>query len=287
MNKFLPLVLLLYTFPCTQPLCRAAEQTPLPNAIIINDSGDASVIKSVTGEIERRGGRIAQTVLPYIITADMPPGLDAALSAAYAVLIFRDKIAEMDSVGKYGEQAAAAVEVWNNNIGVLSSRTAPSNEPFMEILIETDGANFSIISKKVINGPERVIYRQPLGEGRYFIEFLDGAGTVRHVKSVSDPAAVFFDYMDEPAPGQPGNQANTLKGGGVKLPRAQMLISLPLDRSIKTIKVSRQKLSKKGENKPAAGRQKLRGEASAVIPGEIELEPKALLEFGGIPEKNE
>lgn len=260
-------------------------------AMIIHDSGDASVLKDIEKSIKSSGGRVVQSIPPHVFMADMPPELDAELVARYGALVFRNRIEDTDFAGKYGAQALAAVEEWNGNIGILSVQKMPTGETHMEVLLETDGENFKVLSKKVVKGPRPASFRQPLREGFYLIEFLDTAGSAVHVKSVTDPTKVFFDYFDEPPQEMPGrlpaHAGKMLRGGIVKLAKARLVVSLPNDQNIRTIRISRQKLSAKGKRNPAAaGRQKLLTEGPSPIPEAIELEPKALLTLDNVPDES-
>ena len=165
----------------------------------------------------------------------------------------------------------------------------------LEVVIETDGENFNVISKKIEKGEAPQVYRQILREGFYYVESLDAGGNVVQVQSLPDPTEVIYDYIDEsqlPAGGLDPSAPIPLKGSTVKLPSAEFVLQLPHDANIKHLRVHRQKKAVKVLNKSAkAGEAVMEGAAHRVdpvnpsaLPEEIELEPKALLDLSIVPE---
>lgn len=165
----------------------------------------------------------------------------------------------------------------------------------LEVVIETDGENFNVISKKVAKGAAPQVYRQVLREGFNYVESLDADGNVVQVQSLPDPTEVIYDYIDEsqfPAGGLDPSAPIRLKGSTVKLPSAEFVLQLPHDANIKHLRVHRQKKAVKALNKSAkAGGAVMEGAAHRVdpvnpsaLPEEIELEPKALLDLSTVPE---
>ena len=164
-----------------------------------------------------------------------------------------------------------------------------------EVVVETDGENFNVISKKVEKGEAPQVYRQVLREGFYYVESLDAGGNVVQVQSLPDPTEVIYDYIDEsqlPAEGVDPSVPIPLKGSTVKLPSAQFVLRFPHDADIKHLRVHRQKKAGKALNKPAkAGEAVMEGithridpKNPAPLPAEIELEPKAFLDLSIVPE---
>ena len=165
----------------------------------------------------------------------------------------------------------------------------------MEVVIETDGENFHVISKKVVKGDAPQVYRQVLREGFYYVESLDAGGNVVQAQSFPDPTEVIYDYIDEsqfPAGGVDPSAPIPLKGSTIKLPLAQFILNLPHDANIKHLRVHRQKKSVKTLKKFARAVEEVRdGRAHRInpdqpspLPEEIELEPKALLDLGTVSE---
>ncbi|MBI4802129.1 MAG: hypothetical protein HY796_06360 [Elusimicrobia bacterium] len=163
----------------------------------------------------------------------------------------------------------------------------------LEILIETDGAKFTGLSKKVRAGKLPELHRQALRKGFYYIEALDASGRVLYVRTMPASNEVFYDYFDPAAQtvgittstvpaaaGPQSGQGRLLKGGRLKLPKAQFLISLPYDADIKTLKINILKDSpaQNAKSRISGARQA----APAQAPAGREL--KATLELGAIPE---
>ena len=166
----------------------------------------------------------------------------------------------------------------------------------LEILMETDGANFSGLSKKVSEGKRSERHRQVLRKGFYYIEALDAAGQVLRVQTMPASTDVLYDYF-EPAVTDAGisvatsavasapqsGHGRSFKGGRLRQPKAQFLINMPYDAAMKTLKIHILKeipaQNEKREYRISGAHQA----APAQAPSGKEL--KATLDLGAIPEE--
>ncbi len=165
----------------------------------------------------------------------------------------------------------------------------------LEVVIETDGDNFNVVSKKIARGEAPHVYRQVLREGFYYVESLDAGGNVVQTQSLPDPTEVVYDYIDEsqfPAGGVDPSAPMPLKGSTIKLPSAEFVLQLPHDAGIKSLRVHRQKKAVQALNRSAQATAAVSGEAAhrinpvspSVLPEGIELETKAFLDLDTVPE---
>lgn len=164
----------------------------------------------------------------------------------------------------------------------------------LEITLETDGAAFAGISKKVLGKTSSEVHRQVLRKGFYYIEALDAAGKVLYVRTMPPADEVFYDYS-EPAdtvrtssgaalsPASPQGADQPLKGGKLKLAKAQLMINLPNDPDIKTLKINIIKDPSSPSGKSGRRISGSRKPASALAPAARDL--KATLDLSAIPEE--
>lgn len=263
----------LVVFVCSSVFipCQISYAEPVTsNTLIIIDPGKGIPASSAKKYIVENGGQIGDSFSPDIFMAYVPPSLDAKLVTKHGAVIFRDEIQDTAVVEKYGEAAVSAAKVWNNNLELLSLSPPPLEKKHLKIILETDGTNFNIISKKVIRRPIPAAYRQPLAEGFYYIEAADASGKTVSVQSVSDPTKVYYDFTEK---------SGIMNGGEFRAAKGTMILRLPYNPNIKTLKISRQKASVKGK---ILGTDKPSKSVRAS-----DLEHKANVELGTIPEENE
>lgn len=171
-----------------------------------------------------------------------------------------------------GEEAAA-VAAWNHDLSVLARRTGPPGKR-LQVVIESNGGRLRVRSAKVVDRPRKVEYRQRLATGRYYLEFLDASGAVRHVQSVADPAVA---YVDVPA-GTPDGRLRESRR--VRRSKAALTASVPFDPEVAKVRVSVQRVERRatGPGFPLGG-PFLLGDAPAALPDGVELEPQVLLDL--------
>lgn len=278
-------------FPCllifacssvfTPDYCFCIEPTA-SNALVIIESGKASPAAAVKKYIAENGGRIEDSFSPDVFTGYLPPVLDGELNAKYGAVIFREEIPDLAVLEKYGDAAIAAAKVWNNNLKLLSAQPPPSEKKHLKVVLETDGVNFKLISKKIMKKVRPAVYRQPLAEGSYYIEAVDAFGKTLLVQSLADPAKIYYDFPAEPRQQSIGARFSShkaLKGGIFRPAKAEMILKLPYDPNIKTLRISRQKASVKGKI--------LRTDKPAPLSMKSHLERTTLVDLSTVPEENE
>lgn len=189
--------------------------------------------------------------------------------------------------------AVTAVTAADNNDAGLpaaaASAQASGADKSLEVLIETDGTNFKGISKKVRGKKAPELSRQILRKGFYYIEAANASGRALRVQSMPDPTEVLYDYPDPAQSGSPvvagpqKSRGQVLKGGKIKLPKAQFLLRLPYDADIRTLKIHSIKNSPAAAD-PAKERRMIGVQSAAQAPSSSDRELKATLDLGAIPE---
>ncbi|MFA6317771.1 MAG: hypothetical protein WC943_10165, partial [Elusimicrobiota bacterium] len=237
--------------PC--PARAEAGPSAVPDALVVVGPGPGAVLSRIEAEISASGGVVVRRVPPCLLTASLPPGLESVLAASGAA-VFRGR-AGGDAVDeRCGGEARAAAATWNRNLSVLSVRKVRPGRR-LEVSIETDGKRFKVVSAKAVDRLRRVGYRQRLGTGRYYLEFLDASGKVLYVQSLADPALFHADSLG--ADGR-GEGLSSRRG---RRPKARMTASVPLDPALRGVRVSRQSLSAAGAaSGPLSGPWLLRDE---------------------------
>ncbi len=178
-------------------------------------------------------------------------------------------------------------------VSLPAARAGDEPGKSLEITLETDGAAFTGLSKKVLGSRPPEVHRQVLRKGVYYIEALDAAGKGLDVRTMPPADEVFYDYA---VPAEAGTSSGTalspaspqggdtpLKGGIIKLAKAQLMIALPNDPEIKTLKINIIKDTSSLSGKSARRISGSRQPASALAPAARDL--KATLDLSVIPEE--
>ena len=114
---------------------------------------------------------------------------------------------------------------------------------YLEIVLETDGNTFTVVSKRRKLKALSRRYRQSLRPEYLYIESLDSRGQVTQVKSVPDPTVLYYGYLEPALWGQgTGPGSMTLKGGKIKFPKAELVLRIPAG-DHKKLRISRQRKS--------------------------------------------
>lgn len=159
--------------------------------------------------------------------------------------------------------------------------TATAHAAHLEVIVETDGTRFAIVSQTVRPHAAPQTHRQIFQEGSYYIETLNTKGEVVQGYSVADPTEVAYDYLDQADHGQPSDSSPTrpqrLQGGRLKFPTGQMTLRLPVDAKIRRLRISRQRRSAKAKGSDVAPAALQVPTTQRRLPKGLELEHKAAL----------
>lgn len=160
---------------------------------------------------------------------------------------------------------------------------ADTSGKHLEVLIETDGVSFKVLSRKEVDRPASLPARQVLRDGFLFIEGTDTSSSTVYAQSLPDPTQVYYDYSpDGSIVTEPSGASRPLKGGIHKLAKAKFVLSLPVDVRLKGLKISRQKKQKgitRKKARAAEPRYQYRANQPLDLPEDFTLESPVFLDL--------
>ncbi|HNW42883.1 MAG TPA: hypothetical protein PKI19_00150 [Elusimicrobiales bacterium] len=269
------------------PLLAAQRCLAAPAAadalVLLSSRAAAGLAAECRRYVADNGGRLDGALGPGIFYGHVPAALEAELATRCGAVFYREEITEPESLrAAYGPAGVMAAQTWNNNLEAMPAPQPPPGDKYLQVVLGTDGNSYKVVSKKIINKPRPMFYRQPASEGSRYVEAVDAAGNTLATQSLDDPTQGFYDYFEDPEPQQAGGRSpgrKVMKGGSYKAAKAEMTLTLPYDTRIKTLRVSHRKA-------PAGGRGQQRKNFKTVkassAPAAADLDLKSVLELGTV-----